>query len=145
MKVYSPTTRETFAREMPARLGIRVTPVSDPEQAAADADVLASATDSMQPTIDPSWIEPGMHVTNVGPFEFDRRALKRVDIGIRQSVGGLELPETEQAQAGSSPMARAAAPTASVCPKRDRIRAGASPTSTIRRQDERQVAPRTIR
>ena len=105
MKVYSPTTRETFAREMSARLGIEVSPLSDPEQAAVGADILASATDSMQPTIDLSWIEPGMRLTNVGPFEFDRCALKRVNIGIRQGVGGLELRETEQAQAGSSPMA----------------------------------------
>ena len=109
MKVYSPTTanREAFAREMSAQLDIDVTPVSDPEQAASGADILASATDSMQPTIDPSWIEPGMHLTNVGPFEFDQPALDRVDIGIRQGVGGLELRETEQAQAGiaSSPMA----------------------------------------
>ena len=145
MKVYSPTTRETFARETSARLGIEVPPVSDPEQAAAGAGILASATNSMQPAIDPSWIEPGMHLTNVGPFEFDRRALEGVDIGVRQGVGGLELPETEQAQAGPNPMALAAVSNASVYPKRDRIRAGASPTSTIRRQDERQVAPRTIR
>lgn len=109
IRVFSPTraNREAFAREMAGKLDIEILPVDTPEEAAAGADILASATDSMTPTIEPSWVEPGMHLTNVGPFEFSEAVLDRVDVAIRQGTGGLKLAESENARAGvaSSPMA----------------------------------------
>ena len=109
IRVFSPTraNREQFADEMSDELSIEVIPVETPEDAARGVDILASATDSMTPTIDPEWIAPGMHLTNVGPFEFSQEVIDRADIAIRQGVDGLRLPESGQIQAriASSPMA----------------------------------------
>ncbi len=109
VRVFSPTreNREAFGQEMSAELDIDVIAVEAPEAAAAGADILASATDSMEPTLERSWIEPGMHLTNVGPFEFSEEVLNRADITIKQGVEGLRLKDSKDARSGiaSSPMA----------------------------------------
>ena len=54
---------------MARRLNIEVRAVDDPREAVRGADILSSCTDSMQPVYDADWIEPGMHVTNLGRRE----------------------------------------------------------------------------
>ena len=58
VKVYSPTAqnRETFAAEMSADLGIEIEAVDNPREAVKGVDILASATDSMEPTFDADWL-----------------------------------------------------------------------------------------
>jgi ornithine cyclodeaminase/alanine dehydrogenase-like protein (mu-crystallin family) len=53
IRVYSPTraNREHFAREMSTRLRLPISPVDSPEAAVHRADIVASATDSLGPTI----------------------------------------------------------------------------------------------
>ena len=108
-KVYSPTAanREAFAREMSERLEIDVEPVATAREAVRDVDILATCTDSMQPTFEAEWLEPGMHVTMLGPREVSAEVLERCDVKIRQGSGGLRLPESERVQGeiGHSPMA----------------------------------------
>ena len=106
--VYSPNRRhrEQYAREMTERLGIDVVAVSSAREAVAGCDILSSCTDAMQPVYDASWIEPGMHVTNLG-----RREMPEVgdlfDVVIRQGDAGLQMKQTErfQAERGMSPAA----------------------------------------
>lgn len=109
VRVYSPTraNRERYAAEMAARLSVPVEPVDRPRAAMAGADIVASATDSMQPTFDAEWLEPGMHVTNLGPDEMSPAALDRFDVKIRQGIPGIRMPESERMQPGigHSPMA----------------------------------------
>jgi alanine dehydrogenase len=109
VKVYSPTpaNREAYAREMGARLGIEVTPVESAREAVRGVDILSTCTDSMTPTFDADWLEPGMHVTMLGPRELSQAAIDRFDVKIRQGVGGLQLPESERirAEVGHSPLA----------------------------------------
>jgi alanine dehydrogenase len=109
VKVYSPTqrNREAFAREMSEKLGIDVVPVGTAREAVRGVDILATCTDSMQPTFEAGWLEPGMHVTMLGPREVSDEVLARCDVTIRQGAGGLRLPESErlQAEIGHSPMA----------------------------------------
>lgn len=90
VRVFSPSgdNRQRFAREMSAELGIEVRAVPTARQAVAGADIVASCTDSMQPTIDPDWLEPGMHVTNVGPTEISRACYARFDVVFRQGDAG---------------------------------------------------------
>ena len=108
-KVFSPTKahREAFAAQMGKELGIEVRAVDDPREAVRGADILSSCTDSMQPVYDAHWIEPGMHVTNLGRREMPDEAMARFDVVVRQGTAGLQMRQTErfQAERGLSPAA----------------------------------------
>jgi alanine dehydrogenase len=108
-KVYSPTpgNRERYAEEMSRRLNIEVRAVDDPREAVRGADILSSATDSMQPVYDPEWIENGMHVTNLGRREISDKAMEKFDLVVRQGTAGLQMRQSErfQAERGLSPAA----------------------------------------
>lgn len=108
-KVYSPTkkNREAYAREMSERLKIEVTPVDSAREAVRGVDILSTATDSMTPTFEPDWVEPGMHVAMLGPCEVSPEAEARFDVKIRQGIGGLRMPESERIrrEVGMSPVA----------------------------------------
>jgi alanine dehydrogenase len=106
--IYSPTrrNREHYAAEMTEKLGIEVVAVDSPREAVAGCDILSSCTDAMQPVYEADWIEPGMHVTNLG-----RREMPEVgdlfDVVIRQGTAGLQMKQTDrfQAERGLSPAA----------------------------------------
>jgi alanine dehydrogenase len=108
-KVYSPTraNRNRFAAEMSAKLNIAVEAVDIAREAVRGVDVLATCTDSMNPTFPAEWLEAGMHVTMVGPREIDRDVLKRCDVKIRQGGGGVRIVESERVkvEVGHSPVA----------------------------------------
>ncbi len=112
VKVYSPTVfnRQTFAAEMSAKLGITVTAVSSAEEAVHDVDILATCTSSMVPTVKAEWLKPGMHVTNLGPFELTEDIFRVADIVIRQGIGGAEIAKADagprvRSGVGHSPLA----------------------------------------
>ena len=109
VKVYSPTraNREAYAEEMKARLGVAVVAVDSAREAVAGADILSTCTDSMRPTFEADWLEPGMHVAMLGPAEVSTAAAARFDVKIAQGVGGLRLPEGARVKSGigHSPMA----------------------------------------
>jgi alanine dehydrogenase len=108
-RVYSPrpANREAYAEEMSKRLNIEVIPVDNPRDAVKGADLLSSCTDSMNPVYDADWIEPGMHVTNLGRREMPDASSERFDVVIRQGTAGLQMKMTErfQAERGLSPAA----------------------------------------
>ena len=81
VRVYSPNAehRESFAREMTATLGLPVIPTAEPSVAVADADILASATNSLAPVIDPGWVRRGQFVTCVKHAELGTGVLARCD------------------------------------------------------------------
>ncbi len=110
VKIYSPTPahRQQYAEEMSRDLGIPVEPVDSAREAVRGVDIVSTCTDSMRPTIPGEWLEPGMHVANLGPAEIGEDAYRRFDVKIRQGVSGwspgreLEGVETER---GMSPVA----------------------------------------
>lgn len=108
-RVYSPTAvnRETYAEEMSDKLGIDVIAVNSAKEAVAGCDILSSCTDSMQPVYDGDWLEPGMHVTNLGRREMPDSVINKFDVVIRQGTAGLQMKMTErfQAERGLSPAA----------------------------------------
>lgn len=71
VKVYSPNreNRELYAREMEQQLQLEVTPVDSAREAVSGVDMISTFTSSMVPKVEHDWLEPGMHVTNLGPFE----------------------------------------------------------------------------
>jgi alanine dehydrogenase len=82
IRVFSPNRkhRENFASKVSSKLGIEVTPVENPQQAAKDADIVALATNSDTPVFKGDWVEPGMHITSVTIREFDDRAWEKSDV-----------------------------------------------------------------
>ncbi len=91
IRVYSPTAvhRERFAQETAARHGIRVHAVGSPEEAVRGADMVSFCTDSAVPVLrGTDWVEPGMHLSRVGPAEIGH-APERADVAILHQRGGL--------------------------------------------------------
>lgn len=113
--VYSPTkaNRESFAREMSETLQIEVVAVDTPREAIRGADIAATCTDTMSPTIAADWLEPGVHLTDLCEEEIDDACLARIDVKIRQGEGGLPLPEKGRVMRliGHSPVAYVAGTT----------------------------------
>jgi alanine dehydrogenase len=87
-KVFSPTpaNRERYAQTMRRKLGIDVVPVTSTREAIGGVDILATCTDSMSPTFEADWLEPGMHVTMLSNPEVSQEVLDRCDIKIRQGI-----------------------------------------------------------
>lgn len=107
-KVFSPTkaNREAYAKEMSETLGIEVIPVDSAREAVRGVDILSSATDSMNFTFEADWLEPGMHVTNLGPNEVSPQVFDRCDIKIRQGIPGVRVQESDRVKmaVGHSPV-----------------------------------------
>ncbi len=102
VKVFSrsPDNRGRFADEMSQRLGIAVTAVDSAREAVRGADILSTCTDSIKPTIEPEWLEPGMHVVNLGPHEVSAAVAARFDVKVQQGNEGLPLPESAMYRKG---------------------------------------------
>ena len=112
VRVYSPNAehRRAYADEMAQRFSLAVQAVDSAEAAVRGADIVASCTSSMVPTIDPGWLEPGMHVTNLGPFELSEDLLAGADVVIRQGIAGADVSGGDtgprvRAGVGHSPLA----------------------------------------
>jgi ornithine cyclodeaminase/alanine dehydrogenase-like protein (mu-crystallin family) len=88
VKVYSPNKahRQTFAEEMTDKLGLEIVPVDSPEQAVRGSDIVATATDSIAPTFDAAWVEPGAHVTCVTRRELGKGILDRADVLVQLGI-----------------------------------------------------------
>lgn len=97
-RVYSPTeeNRNRFAREMSAALALALEAVDSPKAAVEGADIVISATDSVQPTLDPSWLAPGTHVAIVTRRELSDELVARADVtvqlGIHSVPEGADVP-----------------------------------------------------
>lgn len=92
LKVYSPTKEhsEAYAEEVRSSLGIDVVCEASAEDAVRGSDIVALCTDSVIPVIEASWLEPGMHVTNVRANEAGIDVVKRADVIAR--LGTMTLP-----------------------------------------------------
>lgn len=103
VRVYSPTKahRQAYAEEMSEKLGLEVEAVSTAEEAVRGADIVATCTDSNLPVIEAEWVEPGMHITNLGGADLPDGVYSRAEIVVRQGVVGMPVPEgNERIQAG---------------------------------------------
>lgn len=61
-----------FARRAADELGVRVRAVEAVREAVSGQDVVVVATNSPVPVLDADWIEPGTHVTTLGPKTVSR-------------------------------------------------------------------------
>jgi alanine dehydrogenase len=97
VKVYSrsPENRDRYAKEMSELLNIEVVTVGSPREAARDVDILSTCTDSMKPTMEPEWLQPGMHVVSLGLHEISPKTAARFDVYVQQGRETLDMPETD--------------------------------------------------
>lgn len=100
VRVFSrrPENCARFAEEMSGRLGVSVAPVGSAREAVRGADLLVTATDSLLPVVEAEWLEPGMHVTAIGPHDLAPECEARLDLVVRQGDETLDLPESDRFQ-----------------------------------------------
>lgn len=96
VKVYSPNpaNAKLYAREMSEKFSIRVDAVGSAREAAKGADIVACCTSSIDPVFTTSWLEPGMHVTDVTWDETEPGFARAVDVAVKmgESTPHLENP-----------------------------------------------------
>ena len=100
VRVYSPTekNREVFVGAMRQKITARLRAVDAPEDAAKGADVVALATNALDPFFPAAWISDGMHITTVRPSEMTLDALLRCDViavSTREAANLFTLPGEE--------------------------------------------------
>lgn len=102
VKVFSrnPENRKRYVAEMSKALNLDVVAVDSAREAVRGVDILSTCTDSITPTIDASWLEPGMHVVNLGPREISAAVAARFDVKVQQGKEGLEIPESKMYRKG---------------------------------------------
>ena len=105
-KVYSRSeeNRNRYSERMSDALGIDVTPVGSGEEA-ADADIIATITNSQEPVLLGEWLKPGTHINAAGnnswlKREIDTRAIAMSDI--------VAVDDVEQAKIECGELMRAA-------------------------------------
>jgi alanine dehydrogenase len=94
VRIYSPTrtNRDAFAREMSRKLGLDVVPVERTQDAVRGCDIVATCTDSIQIVVgDPSWIQPGMHLTCVKANEWHPDIVHNADLVIKMGRATMNL------------------------------------------------------
>lgn len=75
-----PERRRKFCEDAARDLGLPVTPVEEPRQAVAGMDIVLTASSAREPLFPPDWIEPGMHLTSMGPIgEIDTEMFVNAD------------------------------------------------------------------
>jgi ornithine cyclodeaminase/alanine dehydrogenase-like protein (mu-crystallin family) len=97
VKVYSRNAgnRRRYAEEMSSQLGIEVIPVDSAREAVRGVDILSTCTDSILPTVEPDWLEPGMHVVSLTSHEISAAVAGRFDVKVQQGNEEIDLPESD--------------------------------------------------
>ena len=83
--------REAFCRKMSSWLGVYVTGVESPEEAARGQSIVITATNAREPVLRGEWIEAGAHLNVVGSnflskAEIDVETIKRASIVAVDSI-----------------------------------------------------------
>lgn len=96
VKVYSSNgaNARQYAKEMSEKFRIEVEPVGSAREAVKGADIVSCCTSSIDPVFKASWLEPGMHVTDVTWDETEPGFAGAVDVAIKmgESTPHLENP-----------------------------------------------------
>lgn len=134
VRVFSPTAgnREQFAEEMADRLGLAITPVDAPDRAVAGAQIVVTATNSMQPTIEADWLAAGATVVCVTRREVGEALVGGVDrtlqLGAHSILPGADVPDLEWPQSAAGGFVAGSEQERSRLPWRHRAEAGAYPS-----------------
>lgn len=79
-----PGRRHAFCAEY-GDLGFEVLPAASVEEVVAESDVLAMATNALEPVLRGEWLRPGQHVGSVQGYELDGACFERADLIVVRS------------------------------------------------------------
>jgi len=84
VKVYSPNRehRQRFTDVMGEKLGVEVRPVDHALDAVKESDIVACATNSLEPVLQGSWLQKGTHLGAILTLEVDKDSFTRSDVVI---------------------------------------------------------------
>ena len=91
------SARETFAEEMSKKLGIDVIPTDSPQDAVRNADMVITATTSVEPMVKGEWLREGVHVNAIGSYYPNARELDTETIVKSKLVVDLKRASLEEA------------------------------------------------
>jgi ornithine cyclodeaminase/alanine dehydrogenase-like protein (mu-crystallin family) len=91
----TPKAREAFAREVSERLGIEIIPVSAPEQAAREADIVVTVTNATTPVLKGEWLVRPNLVLGIGANHWHER---EIDEGVIERAKLIVVDDKEQAK-----------------------------------------------
>jgi alanine dehydrogenase len=97
--------REQFCKEMTESLGISIRPVSAPEEAVREADIVVTATTSKEPVFKGAWLAKGTHINAIGANFLSKQEIDVETVGKASCV---VVDSCEQATLESGDLARAA-------------------------------------
>jgi len=82
VRVFSPNAdhRNAFVAEWQGKVKASIQAVASGREACEGADIVVAATNAAQPVADANWLQPGMFITSIRPYEFDRATLDRCDV-----------------------------------------------------------------
>lgn len=111
VRVYSPNREhlEAFREEMRSEADRDIRLADTPEELVKGADVVLTATNSLDPVLRVVWIEPGMHVGCVAAKEFEAGMHKRVSriavhthdaMPFTTVIDGVNAPDADTEQGG---------------------------------------------
>jgi len=97
VSVFSPNEerRKAFADEMSAHCQVEVVPVSRPEQAAQDKDIIVTATTSRDPVLLGHWVPQGCHINAVGSNFLGKTEL---DVAVLRKCADVVVDSKDQAR-----------------------------------------------
>ncbi|MGO9641364.1 MAG: ornithine cyclodeaminase family protein [Candidatus Acidiferrales bacterium] len=106
-----PERRAAFAREMMAKLDLRVEAVESAEQAVRGGDIVVTATNASRPVLEGKWLAEGAHLNAMGSNfahkrEMDDEAVRRAALVAVESVEQAKLEAGDLIQAFSEEPAR---------------------------------------
>ncbi len=101
VKIFSrrPDKRETFARAMAAKLGIRVEAVGSAEEAVRESDIVVTITSARMPVVLGEWLSHGCHINAAGSNHAKRREID-IEAVARASLIAADSVEQARIEAG---------------------------------------------
>ncbi|MBD3335464.1 MAG: ornithine cyclodeaminase [Candidatus Eisenbacteria bacterium] len=94
----SPEARDRLIQDLGQRLGIEMEPTDDAQTAVKEADVIITATSSPEPIFDGRWLQPGVHVNNIGSHSPKARELDTTTVKRSRFIA--DLKEANLVEAG---------------------------------------------
>jgi ornithine cyclodeaminase/alanine dehydrogenase-like protein (mu-crystallin family) len=87
IRVFSPNAehRKAFVAEWQGKVKAAIQAVGSGREACDGADIVVAATNAAEPVMQAGWLQPGMFLTSIRPYEFDRATLDRCQVIIIHS------------------------------------------------------------
>jgi ornithine cyclodeaminase/alanine dehydrogenase-like protein (mu-crystallin family) len=88
VKVYSPSRehRERLCATLRGLVEAELRPVHDPRAVVEGSDIVACATNALEPVFDGDWLVPGQHVNSLQRGELDARTHERAEIIVTRAA-----------------------------------------------------------